>query len=78
MLRLGLMMTVLTAIFVILGYVIGLFLGSPELVSLGALVLAGIMNLVSYLYSDKIVLSMSRAKVVSETEYPDLHRMVAS
>lgn len=78
MLRLGLMMTVLTAIFVILGYVIGLFLGSPELVSLGALVLAGVMNLVSYLYSDKIVLSMSRAKVVSETEYPDLHRMVAS
>lgn len=78
MLRLGLMMTVLTAIFVILGYVIGLFLGYPELVSLGALALAGIMNLVSYLYSDKIVLSMSHAKVVSETEYPDLHRIVSS
>lgn len=78
MLRLGLMMTVLTAIFVILGYVVGLFFGYPELVSLGALVLAGIMNLVSYLYSDKIVLSMSRAKVVSESEYPDLHRIVTS
>ncbi|MCX8182596.1 MAG: zinc metalloprotease HtpX [Candidatus Methanomethyliaceae archaeon] len=78
MLRLGLMMTVLTAIFVVLGYVIGFFLGSPELVSLGALVLAGIMNLVSYLYSDKIVLSMSRAKIVNESEYPELHRMVAS
>lgn len=78
MLRLGLMMTVLTAIFVLLGYVIGLFLGYPELVSLGALALAGIMNLVSYFYSDKIVLSMSHAKVVSESEYPDLHRLVAS
>lgn len=78
MLRLGLMMTVLTAIFVILGYVVGLFLGYPELVSLGALVLAGALNLISYLYSDRIVLSMSRAKVVSESEYPDLHRIVTN
>jgi len=77
-LRLGLMMTVLTAIFVILGYVVGLFLGYPELVSLGALVLAGALNLISYLYSDRIVLSMSRAKVVSESEYPDLHRIVTN
>ncbi|NHV60660.1 MAG: zinc metalloprotease HtpX [Candidatus Verstraetearchaeota archaeon] len=72
------MMTVLTAIFVILGYVVGLFLGYPELVSLGALVLAGALNLISYLYSDRIVLSMSRAKVVSESEYPDLHRIVTN
>lgn len=78
MLRLALMMTVLTAILVILGYAIGLLFGYPEVWALGALALAGIINLISYLYSDKIVLSMTRAKIVSENEYPDLHRIVST
>lgn len=78
MLRLALMMTILTAIFVILGYVIGLLFGAPELVALGALVLAALLNIVSYLYSDKIVLSMSHAKIASEAEQPALHRIVST
>ncbi|MEW5979127.1 MAG: zinc metalloprotease HtpX [Acidobacteriota bacterium] len=41
-----------------------------------ALVMAGVMNLVGYWFSDKIALSMSGAKPVSETEAPDLYRMV--
>lgn len=77
MMRLALMMTLLTGIFVILGYAVGWLLGSPELVTLGALVLAAIMNLVSYLYSDKIVLSMTGAKFVSEADQPNLHRIVS-
>ncbi|MGQ9760054.1 MAG: zinc metalloprotease HtpX [Candidatus Methanomethylicaceae archaeon] len=78
MLRLALMMTALTAILIVLGYVIGILFGSPEIWALGALALAGIMNLISYLFSDKIVLSMTSAKIVSENEYPDLHRIVSS
>jgi heat shock protein HtpX len=78
MLRLALMMTILTAIFVIVGYVIGLFLGAPELIALGALVLAALLNLISFLFSDKIVLSMSHAKIASETEQPALHRIVST
>ena len=78
MLRLALMMTILTAIFVVLGYVIGLLFGAPELIALGALFLAALLNLISYLYSDKIVLSMSHAKVVSEAEQPVLHRIVST
>ncbi len=41
-----------------------------------ALIFAGIMNFVGYWFSDKIALSMSGAKPVSEGEAPDLYRMV--
>lgn len=78
MLRLAAMMFLLTGILVGLGYVVGWLFGSPEIVTLGALVLAIAMNAISYLYSDRIVLSMTRAKVVSENEYPALHRIVSS
>lgn len=77
MLRLAFMMLFLTLIFVGLGYAIGLAFGAPESIALFALILAGIMNFVAYFYSDKIVLSMTRAKVVDETEHPVLHRIVS-
>jgi heat shock protein HtpX len=41
-----------------------------------ALVVAGIMNFVGYWFSDKIALSMSGAQPVSESEAPDLYRVV--
>jgi heat shock protein HtpX len=41
-----------------------------------ALVFAGLMNFVGYWFSDKIALSMSGAKPVSESEAPDFYRMV--
>lgn len=78
MLRLAAMMFLLTGIFVGLGYVVGLLFGSTEIVTLGALMLAVAMNAISYLYSDKIVLSMTHAKVVSENDYPTLHRIVST
>jgi heat shock protein HtpX len=78
MLRLGVMMIFLTGIFVTLGYVVGLLFGSPEIFTLGALALAIIFNAVSYFASDKIVISMTKAKVVSEAEQPALHRIVSS
>jgi heat shock protein HtpX len=78
MIRLVLMMTVLSALFVAVGYVIGLFFGDPELWALGALVIALLLNAFSYLFSDKIALSMSHAKIVSVSEQPTLHRIVSS
>jgi len=78
MIRLVLMMTVLSALFVGVGYVIGLFFGGPELWALGALVIALLLNAFSYLFSDKIALSMSHAKIVSESEQPTLYRIVSS
>lgn len=41
-----------------------------------ALVMAGVMNFVSYWFSDKIVLKMYRAIEVDQTSAPDLFRMV--
>lgn len=77
MIRLTLMMIFLTLIFVALGYAIGLVFGAPETIALFALVFAAIFNLISYLYSDKIVLLMTHAKIVSEKEYPNLHNIVS-
>ncbi len=41
-----------------------------------ALLMAGVMNFVSYFFSDKIVLKMYRAKQVTESEAPVLYRIV--
>src|SRR5512135_1617218 len=41
-----------------------------------ALVMAFLMNFISYFFSDKIVLKMYRAREVSEAEAPVLHRIV--
>ena len=41
-----------------------------------ALVLAVVMNVGSYWFSDKIVLAMYRARPIDEREAPDLYRMV--
>jgi heat shock protein HtpX len=43
---------------------------------LTALILAGVMNFVSYFFSDKIVLKMYRAREVSEADAPVLYRIV--
>ncbi len=77
MIRLAFMMTLLAAIFVFLGYVVGLLFGAPEIFTLGALLIAIAMNAFSYLYSDRVVLSMTKAKIVSESDQPVLHRIVS-
>ncbi len=41
-----------------------------------ALMMAGVMNFVSYFFSDKIVLAMYRARQVDEAEAPVLYRIV--
>ncbi len=41
-----------------------------------ALVMAGVMNFVSYWFSDKIVLAMYGARQVTEADYPEFHGLV--
>jgi heat shock protein HtpX len=53
---------------------IGGALGAGYLWVFGAIAVA--MNLVSYFFSDKIVLAMNRAHEASPQQAPDLHRMV--
>ncbi len=64
-------MVVLTLLLIWLGNLFGGRVGM-----LYALILAGALNFFSYWFSDRIVLSMYRAKEVSPEEAPSLHRMV--
>lgn len=65
------MMLVLMALFMAVGYLVG---GQSGMVI--AFFLAAVMNFVSYWFSDKIVLKMYRARPVSETDHPRLYRVV--
>ena len=67
MLQTTLLLGLLTAMFVVAGGAIG----GQEGMTI-ALIMAGVMNVVSYWFSDKIVLSMYGARQVTEQEAPDL------
>ena len=71
-LRVGILLTALTALFVVVGGMLG---GQGGMVI--ALGLALVMNVGSFWFSDKLVIKMTRAQPVSEAEAPDLHAMVA-
>jgi len=76
-LRIMALFIALIAIFMAIGYVIGgLFFGDWILGSLVFLVFAGIINFISYFFSDKIVLWSYRAKIVSRAESPRLYNIV--
>jgi len=66
-----LLLAILTLIFIYVGKLIG---GTSGMTF--ALLIAFLMNFFAYWYSDKIVLTMYRAKQVSERAYPELHRIV--
>lgn len=61
-------------------YVLALGLGFDQIGGLGivglALIIAGIMNLVSYYWSDRIVLGISGAKQIKKEDNPELYRLV--
>lgn len=61
-------------------YVIAQGFGYGEVGGLGltgiALIMAGIMNFVSYFWSDKIVLGISGAKPIQKKDNPELYRLV--
>lgn len=70
-LKTTLLLTALTVLFLIVGQAIG---GKSGMTI--ALVMAGVMNLAAYWFSDKIALAMSGAQPVSEAEAPELHAIV--
>lgn len=67
--------TFLLAVLTVLIIFIGRLFGGPQGMII-ALVLAAVMNLGSYWFSDKIVLAMYRAQPLDEQQAPDLHRIV--
>lgn len=71
LLKIGLLVTGLTALFVVVGHVIG---GATGVVI--ALALALITNFASYWYSDRIILGMYGARPVSPKAAPELYGML--
>ena len=65
------LLAALTALFLFIGQAIG---GQAGLII--ALLLAGVMNFVSYWFSDKIVLRMYNAQEVTEMDAPELYSIV--
>ncbi|MDA4118696.1 MAG: M48 family metalloprotease [Thaumarchaeota archaeon] len=74
--RMAVLFFVLTGLLMLIGYGIGLYFGDPLTFMLLGLVLAGVVNFVSYYWSDSIVVRMSRAKIIQESENPTLYRVV--
>lgn len=70
-LKVAMLMVVLMALFMAVGYLVG---GQGGMMI--AFVLASVMNFVSYWFSHKMVLKMFRAKEISEADHPLLHRVV--
>lgn len=70
-LRTTFLLALMTVLLVLAGQAIGGRSGMTV-----ALVMAGIMNFVSYWFSDKIVLAMYGAKQVTDAEAPELYGMV--
>ncbi len=73
MLKTGVLMAALTAVFMVAGQALG---GSNGMVF--ALVMALGMNFFAYWFSDKVVLKMSGAKEATAAEAPELHQLVAN
>jgi heat shock protein HtpX len=67
---------VLTGLLMLVGYAIGSFFGDPLGFMLLGLILAGGVNLGSYYWSDKLVVRMSGAKLIQESENPTLYGIV--
>ena len=68
---------ILTALLMIIGYAVGYYFFGDPITFMGlALVLAAVINFVSYYFSDSIVLRMSRAKIIQEGDNPTLFRVV--
>jgi heat shock protein HtpX len=63
-------------VLLLLGYFIGLALGSPIAGLIIALIVWGIMTLVAFFQGDSILLSMSRARKISPDDNPRLYNVV--
>lgn len=71
------MFALLMVIFMMVGAGIGVYFGTSPLASiLIFLIIAGLFNLTSYFFSDKIVLKAYRARIIEEHENPQLHGMI--
>lgn len=70
------LMLIFTLLVVAIGYVLGEVTGAGLLGLVLALVIAVIMSFTGYYYSDRMILSISRAREVAKDEYPYLYNTI--
>ncbi|MEF8835029.1 MAG: zinc metalloprotease HtpX [Candidatus Thermoplasmatota archaeon] len=67
----------MVVLFIVIGYLIGgLFLGNWIAGTILFLAIAGIMNIVAYFYSHKLILRSYNAKIIEEKDNPRLFKLV--
>src|SRR3989344_949528 len=71
----ALLITFFLVLIIGLGYVFSRYMGNPTLLPI-AVGISVLLSFISYFYSDKIVLSMSKAKEIKRTDDPELYRSV--
>jgi len=77
MIRETALMAILTALFLAVGYLVGLYFGDVTTFLTLALVLAAAANIGSYFFSDKLVLAMTGAKVLRDrSQSPVVYEVV--
>ena len=69
------LMTFFLVLIIGLGWLFSYILGSP-IILIGAAIFSILMSFTSYWYSDKIVLSMTGAKLIKKSDNPTLYRTV--
>jgi heat shock protein HtpX len=76
-LKITALFAILTGMLLAIGYAVGWYFFDDPIPFMGlALLLAGAFNFFSYYYSDTLVLKMSKAKVIQESDNPTLFRVV--
>lgn len=71
----ALLITGFLVFIIALGYLFSYQMNNPGIL-VGAVIFSTVMSLVSYFYSDKIALGMSKAKEVDRQSNPELYRLV--
>ncbi len=74
-LKTGLLLIALTALLILMGFAVDSAFGTSHFIYVFFVISIG-MNIFQYWYSDKLVLTMHRAKPVSPAELPELHDVV--
>jgi heat shock protein HtpX len=76
-LKITALFAILTGMLLAIGYAVGWYFFDDPIPVMGlALVLAGAFNFISYYYSDTLVLKLSKAKLIKESDNPTLFRVV--
>ena len=70
-----LLIAVFLAVVIGAGWVFSIIYGNP-LILYFAVIFSAVMNVVSYWYSDKIVLAMAKAKAIEKTGYPEIFEII--